>query len=212
MKIINLTFIISILCSTFLLSQDNIILKSGEELEVKITEVSEHVIKYKKLDFLEGPNFQINTKDIFIIKYSNGDKQVFNVLDGDDLGERKYLNTRIKNRDFGLILGVNFPVINGKDREVFNNNLEYAAGDVFYPIYIGFKLGLSVLENRITKTNKDYNLGSDIYFETKGFEIEDVDNHANWMKDDLGYLTLTSFVQLFPETNSGNKILSICYY
>ena len=73
--------LISILCivfSTLLFSQDNVILKSGEELKVKITEVSDNNIKYKKLDFLEGPNFTINTSDIFMIKYSNGEKQMFN--------------------------------------------------------------------------------------------------------------------------------------
>ena len=59
------------------IAQDNIILQSGDELEVKITEVSEQTIKYKKLNFLEGPNFTINTTDIFMIKYSNGEKQMF---------------------------------------------------------------------------------------------------------------------------------------
>jgi len=61
-----------------MLSQDNVILQSGEELSVKITEVSDAYIKYKKLDFIDGPNFTINTIDVFMIKYSNGDKQVFN--------------------------------------------------------------------------------------------------------------------------------------
>ena len=73
--------LISIFCivfSTLLFSQDNVILKSGEELKVKITEVSDNNIKYKKLNFLEGPNFTINTSDIFMIKYSNGEKQIFN--------------------------------------------------------------------------------------------------------------------------------------
>jgi hypothetical protein len=72
--------LISIFCivfSTLVFSQDNVILKSGEELKVKITEVSDNNIKYKKLDFLEGPNFTINTSDIFMIKYSNGEKKIF---------------------------------------------------------------------------------------------------------------------------------------
>lgn len=59
-------------------SQDLIMLKNGDELTVKITEVSDNSIKYKKMDFLKGPNFNINTSDIFLIKYSNGEKQLFN--------------------------------------------------------------------------------------------------------------------------------------
>ena len=60
------------------LSQDLIMLKNGEELSVKITDVSEDIIKYKKIDFLDGPNFNITTSEIFLIKYSNGEKQLFN--------------------------------------------------------------------------------------------------------------------------------------
>ncbi len=85
--------LISIFCiifSTLLFSQDNIILKSGEELKVKITEVSDSNIKYKKLDFLEGPNFTINTSDIFMIKYSNGHKQVFNTTQEPSISKEQY--------------------------------------------------------------------------------------------------------------------------
>lgn len=85
--------LISIFCiifSTLLFSQDNIILKSGEELKVKITEVSDSNIKYKKLDFLEGPNFTINTSDIFMIKYSNGHKQVINTTQEPSISKEQY--------------------------------------------------------------------------------------------------------------------------
>lgn len=56
---------------------DNIILKSGEELNVKITEIGNDNIKYKKTDFLEGPNYILSNTEIFMIKFSNGDKKIF---------------------------------------------------------------------------------------------------------------------------------------
>ena len=73
----NIIFVL-LLSPIFVLSQDLIMLKNGDELTVKITEVSDEVIKYKKIDFLEGPNFNIKTSEIFLIKYSNGEKQLFN--------------------------------------------------------------------------------------------------------------------------------------
>ena len=48
--------------SLFCYSQtDNIMLNSGEDLDVKITEIGADNVKYKKIDFLEGPNFKFST-------------------------------------------------------------------------------------------------------------------------------------------------------
>jgi hypothetical protein len=52
-------------------------LNSGEELDVKITEIGADNVKYKKIDFLEGPNYVLSNSDIFMIKFSNGDKKIF---------------------------------------------------------------------------------------------------------------------------------------
>ena len=71
-------FFLIFFCSINIYSQDLIMLQNGEELTVKITDVSDNAIKYKKLNFLDGPNFTLNTSDIFLIKYSNGEKQLFN--------------------------------------------------------------------------------------------------------------------------------------
>jgi hypothetical protein len=55
-----LTLLISILTTTYSYSQDKILYKTGEEIEVKITEVGVDYVKYKKINFLNGPNFKIN--------------------------------------------------------------------------------------------------------------------------------------------------------
>ena len=49
--------------------------KSGEELNVKITEVGD-VVKYKKSNFISGPDFVISNSEIFRLNF-RGDKQVF---------------------------------------------------------------------------------------------------------------------------------------
>ncbi len=58
-------------------AQDIITLHTGEELKVEIKEVSKTEVKYKKISFYDGPLFTLPISDIFMIKYSNGEKEVF---------------------------------------------------------------------------------------------------------------------------------------
>lgn len=57
--------------------QDIITLKNGDEIETKVTEISEHQIKYKEFDNLDGPVYAVSKSKIFMIKYKNGKKDVF---------------------------------------------------------------------------------------------------------------------------------------
>ena len=57
---------------------DVIILKSGDEVKGKVIEITLTEIKYKKCDNPNGPTISINKKDVFIIKYSNGTKDIIN--------------------------------------------------------------------------------------------------------------------------------------
>jgi len=56
---------------------DNIILNNGEEIKVKVIEIASDEIKYKKCDNLNGPTYSIKKLEVFMVKYSNGTKDVF---------------------------------------------------------------------------------------------------------------------------------------
>ena len=58
-------------------SQDNIVLKNGDEINAKISEVGESNIKNKKFNNLDGPIYTKSKDEIFYIKYSNGEKEMF---------------------------------------------------------------------------------------------------------------------------------------
>jgi len=60
-----------------LLGQDIILLRTGEEIRAKITEVTSTEIKYKRFDNLDGPNYITSKSEIFMITYENGRKEVF---------------------------------------------------------------------------------------------------------------------------------------
>jgi len=71
--------IFMIICkSNLLYAQDTITLLSGEEISAKVLEVTPIEIKYKKNNNQEGPIYTIEKRDVFMITYENGSKDLFN--------------------------------------------------------------------------------------------------------------------------------------
>lgn len=58
-------------------AQDILIKRNGDELEVKVQEISLNEIKYKRFDNLEGPLISIAKSEVFMVKYENGTKETF---------------------------------------------------------------------------------------------------------------------------------------
>jgi hypothetical protein len=64
--------------SVFADLSDTIIMKDGEEIIGNIVEISNDNVKYKRMDNPAGPMFILSKNSIFMIKYKNGTKDVFN--------------------------------------------------------------------------------------------------------------------------------------
>ena len=69
-------FLLFKVASTF--AQDIIILKSGDEIKSIVAEVLSDQIKYKKFENKTGPSYGIEKSKVFMIRYANGSKDVFN--------------------------------------------------------------------------------------------------------------------------------------
>ena len=63
-----------------LFSQDVIILSNGNEIEAKIVKVGSSEIEYKKWSNQDGPTYTEQTNNIFMIKYQNGEKDIFHSI------------------------------------------------------------------------------------------------------------------------------------
>jgi hypothetical protein len=59
-------------------AQDIIILKSGDEIKAIVAEVLSDQIKYHKFENKQGPIYGIEKSKVFMIRYANGSKDVFN--------------------------------------------------------------------------------------------------------------------------------------
>ena len=60
------------------MAQDVITLKDGSEINALVQEIGTDEVKYKKWDNKNGPNYTMKKSEIFMIKYQNGSKDVFN--------------------------------------------------------------------------------------------------------------------------------------
>ena len=106
-----LLFILFICSSNITKAQDTLSMRSGENILVKVIEVSNvrlkqkntfkgyievgtAEVKYKKLDNLNGPVFSMLKSDLLMIKYQNGTS--------DDFSKE---TKKIKNRKKWIILG-----------------------------------------------------------------------------------------------------------
>lgn len=71
--------ILSVLCSLSAMAQDVIVKQNGDEIQCKLIEVGTESIKYKRWSNQNGPIFVEERDDVFMIKYENGEKDVFGV-------------------------------------------------------------------------------------------------------------------------------------
>lgn len=58
-------------------SQDILTKKNGDEIQVKVLEITNTDVKYKKWSNQDGPSYTLPKSDVFMIKYKNGEKEVF---------------------------------------------------------------------------------------------------------------------------------------
>ncbi len=73
LKTILIVLFITISFKSF--SQDIIIKNDKTELKVKVLELTDDVIKYRKFEMLDGPIYSIKKLDVFMIIYKNGTKE-----------------------------------------------------------------------------------------------------------------------------------------
>lgn len=77
MKLKLLLSLLSVFILNQAFAQDVIIKQNGEEIQARILEVNSDQIKYKRFDNQEGPQYTINVKEVLLIKFENGSKEIF---------------------------------------------------------------------------------------------------------------------------------------
>lgn len=89
---------------------DKITFLNGNEEEVKLMEIGDDYVKYKQCDNLDGPTFTISKSKLFMIVYSNGNKEV---IDHEELEERPKYQDQSKSKNNSPQSNYPAPEVNG---------------------------------------------------------------------------------------------------
>lgn len=73
----SLLLIVLLLLGGIAQAQDMLTKRNGEELLVKVLEISPNEVKYRRADNPDGPLISVWRTDMFMIRYANGTKDVF---------------------------------------------------------------------------------------------------------------------------------------
>jgi hypothetical protein len=99
-------------------AQDVIVKKNTDEIECKVVEIEEGNLKYRKFSSLDGPIYNISTDDIFMVKFENGEKEVFTTKEKTVATEKTNNTSILPNRLYAIRVGLSVG-------NVFNTILVY---------------------------------------------------------------------------------------
>lgn len=121
-----------LLCFFYTFSQDIIVKRDSSKVISKLLEINSQEIKYNRFDNLEGPIYVISKNDAAYVIYSNGLKEIFNILNkpeitqvdsfylakailwkGDSVVAKKYKEPKLRdyiniNFDAGIVINDNY--------------------------------------------------------------------------------------------------------
>jgi hypothetical protein len=93
-------------------ASDIIMLKDGQEIKAKVTEITLTEIKYKLFEHLDGPTRTAAKSDVFVIIYENGTREVISSTTNKDRNTIPLKNAG-KDGYFGIRTGVNLTTVGG---------------------------------------------------------------------------------------------------
>ncbi|MFT4661599.1 MAG: hypothetical protein ACI8XB_001877 [Patiriisocius sp.] len=85
MRKISLIILTSMLMLNFCYSQDIITKSSGEEIEVRILEITTSLVRFKMIKRPNGRIYRLPKHEILVIRYQNGTHEVFNDTKADKI-------------------------------------------------------------------------------------------------------------------------------
>lgn len=148
-----LFLIFSLLLGILVNAQDIILKKDGNEIKAKVLEITDQFIKYKDFDFQEGPMRNIKIVDVFMIKYKDGQKEIFSnnlatktEKQGKDINQNEAAT--VQNPNHNNSLEKEFSMIGDNDKmmlEFFKKNYYTGYYNDFNSAYRQRNIGISLL-------------------------------------------------------------------
>lgn len=192
-------------------SQDIIFLKNGDEIQSKVTEVLPDLIKYKKWENQDGPLYSVTKSDVFMIKYQNGSKDLFNTEQGKNTATnndysnkiveeaKRYMDNRITVESEGACYLIDFKKQNGVERNIF--------GQIVYTLE--YSLIIKVLRD-FWKESSDKFMGANWYWSNFKILQNKGDVYAETFTNNYKLIESGTFIKLtgeieFEKTDNGMR-------
>ena len=149
-----------------LCAQDTITKRDGSEISAKVIEVEIDKIRFRKHENLNGPIYSLSKREVFLIEYENGSKDVFEA--NDQLLDKVDSKTSRK----GAYLG--FHITPGAG-SILTDNYEFDFGlnagidlSIYFSDLVGIKTGISYLSLPIKA--RSYNIDYQVSFSSLAYE------------------------------------------
>jgi len=205
MKKIAFILLAVLICCLDSISQDIIILKSGDEILSKVEEIDKYTIKYRKHESLAGPLYTTEIKEVFMIIYENGTRELFNQEGSISNESDLTLGSSIVKKDFS---NVSLDQIFSTEKKLVSS-LEYLKS---YAIsYDGNYLGLyflgvgKIYEYKLLRIND--NRCTEIKLKGKITPFEYPNHYIGFSKDSKQFYTLTTNMEVYIWSTETGELL-----
>lgn len=210
-------FISILFCSVLGFSQDQIFLRSGEKIDVRVIEVTPEFIKYKSKANPEGPLYSKKITDVLLITYANGTTEVYEV--------EKVVSASTKNKnDTAMIINSHSLALNFVPLLYQQLELDYQY--LFPNRVIGISFPITYVMNPgITRSLNEFALlwsaGSDLkfYFDGQksvsfyvgfGFDVGQAESISYYTEEIVEYDEFTGLT--YPGYNYVNEDVTNNFY
>ena len=176
-------------------AQDIITKKDGTDIQAKILEVTTSEVKYKKYSNLEGPVYTMLKSDILIVRYENGENEVFNE-------SQKSVNFNTANEVF--------PGMRYREYKDFYNTRNYIRqpGDLYNPFWIGF--GDFIIPGLGNAIAGEWGRATGFFFSNLGLQILGLTQVSIVTTSSGSHLEYTNLYWGIMAARLGMNIWSIC--
>ncbi|MCF6169776.1 MAG: hypothetical protein L3J66_02210 [Bacteroidales bacterium] len=183
-----LLLICTILFSVFASSQDLIILRNGDEIKAKVTEINDNDIRYKRESNPTGPTYKLAKSKIFFIRYASGDKDFFGAPDDAPAQKQATSPAKPATKPEAFVYDPTIGDVGCQIKKKFGTRLYgRQAGQVYYGynlVYYGFDFTYLILSNGSKMGHSSELIQK--YFYTWNKELSDemlsFQNLKRWMK------------------------------
>ena len=110
-------------------AQDIIVMRNGDEVEAKVTKVGTTEVEYHKWSNQDGPVYTVAKSDVFMVKYKNGEKDVFNKVP-------EQSNSAVKSESSAPQYVEAVPAANNQELiSMYNQEINVSVSTMTYCIY-----------------------------------------------------------------------------